>query len=105
MKPIESVDSIGPALAPEVKRTAVPKAELCVITEWCKGCGFCIEFCTKDVLAADPGFNRKGYHPPRVVNAEACTNCGTCEMICPDFAIFTVDLAADASGADEEAGR
>ena len=33
------------------------------------------------------GFNEKGYHPPEVINPEACTGCGLCGMYCPDFAI------------------
>ena len=77
---------------PAVERIRVPRGELCIITDWCKGCGFCIEFCTKEVLASAEGFNKKGYHPPKVVKPEACTLCGTCEMICPDFAIYSVAL-------------
>lgn len=101
MKPVEGTESVPQA--PAVERIRVPKGELCIITEWCKGCGFCIEFCTKDVLAAAEGYNRKGYHPPKVLKPEACTSCDTCEMICPDFAIFTVKRAAEASG-DGSAG-
>ena len=56
----------------------------------CKGCGFCIEFCPKQVLEASDQFNAKGYYPPRVVDAEACVNCTFCELICPDFAIWSV---------------
>jgi 2-oxoglutarate ferredoxin oxidoreductase subunit delta len=35
-------------------------------------------------------FNRKGYHPPMTVKSGECVNCNLCEMICPEFAIFTV---------------
>jgi formate hydrogenlyase subunit 6/NADH:ubiquinone oxidoreductase subunit I len=35
-------------------------------------------------------FNRKGYHYPRAVREGECVNCNLCEMICPDFAIFSV---------------
>ena len=83
----------------------MPSGELCIITDWCKGCGFCVEFCPREVLENSETFNRKGYHPPKVVKAEACNLCNTCEMICPDFAIFTVKLADAADGdgsADEE---
>jgi len=55
----------------------------------CKGCGFCIEFCPKQVLEASDQFNAKGYYPPRVVDADACVNCTFCELICPDFAIWS----------------
>ncbi len=98
-RPVEGTEAVPERKRPVVERTKVPRGELCIIVDWCKGCGFCIEFCTKNVLAAAEGFNKKGYHPPKVVNPEACTNCDICEMICPDFAIFTVKLAAAASGA------
>jgi len=90
---------------PDVQRIDVPRGELCIITDWCKGCGFCIEFCPRDVLATAEEFNRKGYHPPKVVQAEQCRNCDLCEMICPDFAIFTVrSAAATPNGSDESEG-
>ena len=100
MKPIESIESLPLHKPPDVERVAVPRGELCIVTDWCKGCGFCIEFCTKEVLVAAQGFNKKGYHPPEVAKAEACNLCGTCEMICPDFAIFTVKLAKAEDGQD-----
>jgi 2-oxoglutarate ferredoxin oxidoreductase subunit delta len=37
-------------------------------------------------------FNRKGYHPPEVVKHGECVNCNLCEMICPDFAIFSLAI-------------
>lgn len=105
MKPVEATESAPQSRGPAIERIPVPKGELCIITEWCKGCGFCIEFCTKGVLAAAEGYNRKGYHPPKVVKSEACTNCDTCEMICPDFAIFTVKLADAAGGTGSDSGE
>jgi 2-oxoglutarate ferredoxin oxidoreductase subunit delta len=104
MKPVEGTESVPQRKPPEVERIRVPRGELCIITDWCKGCGFCVEFCPRDVLANSEAFNKKGYHPPRVVKAEACNHCDTCEMICPDFAIFTVKLA-DAAGGDGPAGE
>jgi 2-oxoglutarate ferredoxin oxidoreductase subunit delta len=32
--------------------------------------------------------NSKGYHPPEVVDGEACSDCGLCTLLCPDFAIY-----------------
>ncbi len=49
---------------------------------WCKGCRICVEFCPKDVLTLeDDG---------KVVarDVESCTECGLCEIRCPDFAII-----------------
>jgi 2-oxoglutarate ferredoxin oxidoreductase subunit delta len=70
-------------------RVARPRGEVVVITERCKGCGFCVEYCAGDVLELSREFNRKGYHPPIVVKAGQCLNCNLCEMICPEFAIFS----------------
>jgi 2-oxoglutarate ferredoxin oxidoreductase subunit delta len=59
-----------------------------IIAGRCKGCGYCIEFCPNEVLAASKEFNEKGYYPPEVIREGGCVNCNYCETICPEFAIF-----------------
>jgi 2-oxoglutarate ferredoxin oxidoreductase subunit delta len=90
----------------DLHRVKVPHGEVHIIVDRCKGCGFCLEYCPKDVLAFSRAFNRKGYHPPEVVHPEACVNCGLCEMICPDFAIFCVSRSEEpaAPAPDRETG-
>jgi len=61
-----------------------------IITERCKACGFCIEFCPLDVLALSDSYNAKGYHPPYLAQPERCVRCGLCEMICPEFAVYVL---------------
>ena len=73
----------------DIKKMKVPRGEVHIIIDRCKGCGFCIEYCPNDVLAQSDEFNSKGYHPPVVVKPERCLNCGLCELICPDFAIWS----------------
>ncbi|MBI4722331.1 MAG: 4Fe-4S binding protein [Candidatus Stahlbacteria bacterium] len=67
----------------------IPLGEVHILKERCKGCGFCAEYCPKDVLEMSDEFNSKGYHPPRVKNPENCVNCGLCGLLCPEFAIWT----------------
>ncbi|MCU0572270.1 MAG: 4Fe-4S binding protein [Syntrophobacteraceae bacterium] len=62
-----------------------------IIEDRCKGCGYCIEYCPKDVLVFSSRFNAKGYHPPEVSRPDDCVNCHYCEIICPDFAIYSVE--------------
>ncbi len=64
------------------------RGSVVVTTERCKGCGFCVEFCPTHVLALSSAFNKKGYHPPNMVDAGKCSCCNLCGMYCPDFAIF-----------------
>ena len=73
----------------------VTKGQVHIIDDRCKGCGYCIEFCPKDILRFSDRFNRKGYHPPMVVRPDECVNCHYCEIICPEFAIFSVELPAE----------
>ena len=65
-----------------------------VLEDRCKGCGYCIEFCPKQVLAFSTRFNKKGYHPPEAVKSDDCVNCHYCEIICPEFAIYSIEAPA-----------
>jgi 2-oxoglutarate ferredoxin oxidoreductase subunit delta len=77
----------------DLDQVQVPHGEVVIISERCKGCGFCVEYCPREVLRMSEGFNRKGYHPPEVVRQGECVGCNLCEMICPDFAIFSIAVA------------
>ena len=74
----------------DVDQVRVPHGRVVILADRCKGCGFCVEYCPKDVLRMSEEFNVKGYHPPEVVDDGGCVNCNLCEMICPDFAIYCV---------------
>ncbi|MFH2104378.1 MAG: 4Fe-4S binding protein [Chloroflexota bacterium] len=65
-----------------------------VIEERCKGCGFCVEFCPRDLLSMSARTNSKGYHPPETSDDLNCVNCGLCALLCPDFAIYVEDGGA-----------
>ena len=71
------------------RRIARTCGDVVVIDDRCKGCGFCVEYCPRDVLVLAKTFNRKGYHPPRIAREGQCINCNLCEMLCPEFAIFS----------------
>jgi 2-oxoglutarate ferredoxin oxidoreductase subunit delta len=53
-------------------------------SEWCKGCGICVAFCPKRVLALDE--KDKAY----TAAVENCIACKLCELRCPDLAIEVV---------------
>ncbi|OYD13961.1 4Fe-4S ferredoxin [candidate division WOR-3 bacterium JGI_Cruoil_03_51_56] len=76
----------------DTDRVKPPHGEVHIVIDRCKGCGFCITYCPRQVLEVSTHFNRKGYHPPTVVHPEACVNCGLCETICPDFAIWSTPV-------------
>ncbi|MEI8173146.1 MAG: ferredoxin family protein [Deltaproteobacteria bacterium] len=62
-----------------------------IIEDRCKGCGFCVEYCPRDVLRMSSMFNAKGYYTPAVINASKCVNCHFCEDLCPEFAIYSIE--------------
>ena len=84
------------------KTYKIPHGEIYIIKDRCKGCNLCIEFCPKDVLEESEEFNKKGYHPPRIEEGkeEDCVNCGFCNLICPEFAIYTA-LTEEQNGEGE----
>lgn len=55
--------------------------KLTINPAWCKGCGICVAFCPMKVLALE---NDK----VKVTDIEKCTQCGACELRCPDYAIY-----------------
>jgi len=79
----------------DLDKVKVPKGEIHIIKERCKGCGFSVEYCPKDVLEMSDEFNAKGYHPPIAVKPDDCVNCGLCEMICPEFSIFSIEITEE----------
>lgn len=68
----------------------LPRGRVTVFPNWCKGCGLCVEFCPAGVLEEQGnGGSVIVAHP------EKCTACRWCELHCPDFAIFVVDIKAE----------
>jgi len=79
----------------DLEAIRVPHGIIHVLTERCKGCGWCIEFCPRDVLEASDDINSKGYHPPKTVKSEFCVSCGLCELLCPEFAIYVEETEGE----------
>jgi 2-oxoglutarate ferredoxin oxidoreductase subunit delta len=75
----------------DAEKITIPKGKVHIIKDRCKGCGFCVEFCPRDVLEISEEFNQRGVHPPKVKDESKCVLCGFCEAVCPDFAIFAVE--------------
>ena len=50
-------------------------------SEYCKGCGICVEFCPKKVLELDD------QGKVRIARPDECIACKMCELRCPDMAI------------------
>jgi len=80
------------------------KGTVYIIENRCKGCGFCIEYCSKQILKTSAEFNEKGYHYPVVIDKEGCVNCKVCEDICPEFAIFSIAKEEKSGGKDKSGG-
>jgi 2-oxoglutarate ferredoxin oxidoreductase subunit delta len=73
------------------KELVKPKAEIHLITDQCKGCGYCIKFCPQKVLEESREINARGVHPPKIVDEDKCIVCSFCTAVCPDFAIFVLE--------------
>ena len=53
----------------------------------CKGCGYCIKFCPRNILEMSKERSQKGHFYPVNINADACTSCAICALMCPEAAI------------------
>jgi 2-oxoglutarate ferredoxin oxidoreductase subunit delta len=78
----------------DAEQIVISRGVVHVIEDRCKGCGYCVEYCPRDVLEISERFNAKGYHPPELKHPDLCVNCHYCEAICPDFAIYSVEAPA-----------
>jgi 2-oxoglutarate ferredoxin oxidoreductase subunit delta len=67
--------------------TATTPGQIHIDEERCKGCGYCVDFCPRDVLKMGNELNTKGYLLCVVDDEARCLACGYCEIICPEFAI------------------
>jgi 2-oxoglutarate ferredoxin oxidoreductase subunit delta len=56
----------------------------------CGGCHLCIEVCPKEVLEKSAELNQKVQYPPKVKEGAECSFCQSCELVCPDFAIYVL---------------
>jgi 2-oxoglutarate ferredoxin oxidoreductase subunit delta len=91
----------------DTERFVRPHGRIFIIVERCKGCGFCVEYCPRQVLQISKRFNKKGYHYPEAVREDACVDCDLCESLCPEFAIYSecVEERMSAPAAESAAGE
>lgn len=71
-----------------------PLGRVYIIPERCKECNYCWTYCPEEVLEVSAEINSLGYHHPKVKSGKEndCVNCGMCEWICPEFAIFVQEV-------------
>ena len=60
-----------------------PSFMIQITEKYCKGCGFCVKYCPKDVITMDDGRHQIA----KVKDAGACIGCLSCATICPEAAI------------------
>ena len=68
------------------EKTIMP-AQVCIDKERCKGCGFCVNFCPREVIKMSSELSPKGYNFAVVDDESKCLSCGFCDIVCPEFAI------------------
>ena len=85
----------------DIGEIQVPRGQVYLIPDRCKGCELCVQFCPQGVLVTSAEMNAKGYHYPTILTDKenACVNCEFCTLICPEFAIFTLPVNG---GIDDE---
>ena len=65
----------------------MPKFEVRIDGNFCKGCELCRVSCPKDIIAMSKHINDKGYSIAEISNQDDCIGCKACALLCPDGAI------------------
>ena len=83
--------------------------EVTILSQFCKGCGLCIEFCDQGKLYVEKKPNKRGIQVAAVHAEVSCTGCLKCATICPDAAVVItrvqVPVGSKAGGADQQAAK
>lgn len=84
----------------DIENAIIPRGQVYIIPERCKGCEICVQFCPQNVLCISDERNQKGYLIPMVIHGKEteCVNCEFCTLVCPEFAIFTLPWDGDQNG-------
>ena len=57
-------------------------------TDFCKGCGLCVEVCPrKNLVISRDKINKKGHNPAEITDQSKCIACAFCATMCPDCVI------------------
>ena len=64
-----------------------PTYTVTINDKFCKGCGYCVKYCPKKVLALDESLSGKGYRIAKVADKKGCIGCASCAVVCPEGAI------------------
>jgi len=64
----------------------VMACKIIIDTERCKGCGLCVEVCSRNCITISANSNRNGYFPA-VADERECTGCANCAVICSEAII------------------
>jgi 2-oxoglutarate ferredoxin oxidoreductase subunit delta len=75
----------------DLEQKSVPPAKVLINKDRCKGCSYCTEYCPGKALKMSQEISAKGYLLAAVDDPAKCSNCGLCEIICPEFAIRLID--------------
>lgn len=63
------------------------RGEIVIDEIYCRGCGYCADFCPKKCITLGDSYTREGYRLSCFVNPGDCTACGICGFMCPHHAI------------------
>ena len=65
----------------------MPKGEITIDHNLCRGCGYCVTFCSRKCLEIGDTVGPQGYLLSVVAHPDKCNGCGICGYMCPDCAI------------------